>query len=858
MSPKVAIPAEPIAGYTLTEQIGVGGYGEVWKADAPGGLTKAVKLVYGRLHDQWATCELRSLRRIKEVRHPFLLSLERIEVVDGQLVIVTELADGSLKDRYEECRRSGLPGIPRDELLRYLSDAAEALDYMRERYSLQHLDVKPENLLVVGGRVKVGDFGLVRDIMDPRWNLAEHADPPGGDDSTERHSVAAPVLAGLTPLYASPELFDGQPSVHSDQYSLAIVHQELLTGVPPYPGETAEQLASQHRTGHPRLAPLPEADRPIIARALAKDPGERFASCRDMIAGLRGRTHAATYGQSSEAEPSLPLFQRHADTLVGGSYDIPTESGNTLPRAVTVGPIDEPAAIDVGMLPQSALITDLPPFEIVGQDGLRPTLWLGIGGTAAPILRHLRRRLHSRFGNLSRLPALQMLLVDTDREAISRAVQGDASQALEACETLVTPLRKSQEYRERSDEYLRWLSRRWLYNIPFSGRTEGLRPLGRLAFVDHAGEIARKLRDVLKSMTDPESLAATSKAAGLEFRCHTPRVFLIASISGGTGSGMVFDMGHAVRRALEHLGLPAGCLCGLLTHSTSRAPERKTLAIADAYAWLREWKYWLGTGPDAAGGSPAVGEGHAPPLPQAYLVHLGDEVTEQEFERAADDVAAYLYLDVATAGGEFFDKCRQTSADHGPQAAGSRLRTFGVCQASPSHDATTTRAADLMRQQLLSRCGHDASAEGGPQTAGRGRKHEPMGHRLQALSDARVTRDVLSLDPNGEQDQSSIAACLAAATPRLLACGGAKRMLLAIPGESTNPQTRQRLAEQFGGAPTIIAHPAGETIICCEAEQLDVDRVAAMLVGQRRDCARMALRLHTRIDVAWTGRHAGY
>ena len=97
------ISTEPIAGYSLKERIGAGGYGEVWKADVPGGLAKAVKFVYGRLDERRAACELKALGRIKEVRHPFLLSLERIEIIDGQLIIITELADMSLKDRWLQC-----------------------------------------------------------------------------------------------------------------------------------------------------------------------------------------------------------------------------------------------------------------------------------------------------------------------------------------------------------------------------------------------------------------------------------------------------------------------------------------------------------------------------------------------------------------------------------------------------------------------------------------------------------------------------------------------------------------------------------------------------------------------------------
>ncbi|HEY6565794.1 MAG TPA: hypothetical protein VIY86_14995, partial [Pirellulaceae bacterium] len=79
---------EPIAGYVLKERIGAGGYGEVWKADAPGGLQKAVKIVFGDVSETRAMRELKALERIRQVSHPMLLSIERIEVVDNHLVVV--------------------------------------------------------------------------------------------------------------------------------------------------------------------------------------------------------------------------------------------------------------------------------------------------------------------------------------------------------------------------------------------------------------------------------------------------------------------------------------------------------------------------------------------------------------------------------------------------------------------------------------------------------------------------------------------------------------------------------------------------------------------------------------------------
>src|SRR5437588_3445112 len=170
MAVRIESQAEPIPGYKLIERLGGGGFGEVSKAEAHGGLDKAIKFVYGDLQTasgedgQRAEQELKAMSRVKAVRHPYILSLERFDIINGQLIIVMELADRNLWDRFRECRVQGLPGIPRDELLRYLEETAEALDLMNNQYQLQHLDIKPQNIFLVYNHIKVADFGLVKDL----------------------------------------------------------------------------------------------------------------------------------------------------------------------------------------------------------------------------------------------------------------------------------------------------------------------------------------------------------------------------------------------------------------------------------------------------------------------------------------------------------------------------------------------------------------------------------------------------------------------------------------------------------------------------------------------------------------------
>lgn len=125
VDPSRVVPGElkEIAGYQLIERIGVGGFGEVWRAVGPGGFPKAVKILFGNLSGLQADTELKSLNRIRDLRHPFLLSIERVEVIDGRAIVVTELADRSLDQRFRELAASGQRGVGRDELLRYLRDA---------------------------------------------------------------------------------------------------------------------------------------------------------------------------------------------------------------------------------------------------------------------------------------------------------------------------------------------------------------------------------------------------------------------------------------------------------------------------------------------------------------------------------------------------------------------------------------------------------------------------------------------------------------------------------------------------------------------------------------------------------------
>jgi Protein kinase domain/FHA domain len=252
--------ADPIPGFTLDCSLGEGTCGSVWKATAPGGIPIALKFV--PLAGRNVELKMREIQIAKTLRHPNLVSIFSTWQSPDWIVIAMELADRTLMDRYEEAAAKGLPGIPRDELLEYMRDAAKGIDYLNDLH-VQNRDIKPSNLLLVGGAVKIADFGTARSLHG---------------------SVTHSRCLG-TPAYAAPEYLLNKTSNRSDQYSLAVTYCELRGGRLPFDGSVVE-VYQAHLNKPPDLGMLPEPERPAVAKALSKKPRDRWPSCRAFIDAL--------------------------------------------------------------------------------------------------------------------------------------------------------------------------------------------------------------------------------------------------------------------------------------------------------------------------------------------------------------------------------------------------------------------------------------------------------------------------------------------------------------------------------------------------------------------------------------------
>ena len=475
--------------------------------------------------------------RVKTVRHPYILSLERYDIIDGQLIIVMELADRNLWDRFKECRDQGLPGIPRDELLGYMEETAEALDLMNSSYQLQHLDIKPQNLFLVHNHIKVADFGLVKDL----------------------EGMTASVTGGVTPVYAAPETFDGWVSRFSDQYSLAIVYQELLTGQRPFTGNNVRQLILQHLQGTPNLTPLPAGDRAVIARGLAKKPGRALShlprngarpACRHRRPSAGDREVVAPETDAVAARAARKRRWRRTsdrksrapDPAVGPRR--PASDRRRRPRRSPAARPRSGHALGRRAAPASRLRAPRQARSRPSSDRHRrgdPASRPGgrLGGAGLPSLRHLLRRCSRAPAPSQRLPThLRFLYLDTDPDGAAGRDARPARTSLASDEVLLARLQPAQPLSQVARRPARHrVVARSEDALPHPAQPRprpAAAPWAAWRFAINYRPIAQRLRVELEACSDPEALKAAAQRTRLGLRTARPRVYIVASLAGGT------------------------------------------------------------------------------------------------------------------------------------------------------------------------------------------------------------------------------------------------------------------------------------------------------------------------------------
>jgi serine/threonine protein kinase/tetratricopeptide (TPR) repeat protein len=242
---------------------------------------------------------LREIQVAARLTHPHILPLHDSGVVDGLLYYVMPYIEGeSLRDRFQREHR-----LDPDQALGLGRQVADALDYAHQ-HGVVHRDIKPENILIANGQAVVADFGIARAVSSGAELLTEAG------------------MAIGTPMYMSPEQVAGDPDLdgRSDIYSLGCVLFEALTGVAPFQGRTAQAILVQRlsesppalRTLNSRIPAVVEA---VISRALARAPGNRFATAAGFASALAeatgrgsGWTAAFISGSQSTADASVAVL----------------------------------------------------------------------------------------------------------------------------------------------------------------------------------------------------------------------------------------------------------------------------------------------------------------------------------------------------------------------------------------------------------------------------------------------------------------------------------------------------------------------------------------------------------------------
>jgi serine/threonine protein kinase, bacterial len=318
------------AGYTVVRLLGSGGMGEVYLVEHPRLPRRdALKILPAEVSADGEFRErfLREADLASTLFHPHIVGVHDRGEFDGQLWISMDYVDGTdashlLRDRYPA-------GMPADEVLQIVTAVASALDYAHWR-GLLHRDVKPANILIADlgeeeRRILLGDFGIARQIA-------------------EISGLTATNLTVGTVAYSAPEQLMGLDlDGRADQYALAATAHHLLTGCQLFPQSNPVVVISQHLNSPPPTLATHRLDLaaldPVLAKALAKDPADRFERCTEFAKALSGATtNNLMANESTQASATMPAPAAAAAALRSGALDQPVRRASWA-RARVIGPM---------------------------------------------------------------------------------------------------------------------------------------------------------------------------------------------------------------------------------------------------------------------------------------------------------------------------------------------------------------------------------------------------------------------------------------------------------------------------------------------------------------------------------------
>jgi len=250
--------SRPLDGYTIKRGVGQGGFGEIYYAISDAGKEVALKLIRRNLD-----VELRGIRQCLNIKHPNLIDLYDIrQDAQGDTWVVMEYVSGLC---LQEAVDNNPHGLPVDEVLAWIHGIGAAVAYLHD-HGIVHRDLKPGNVFSNEGVVKVGDYGLSKFISCSR--RSGHTESIG------------------TVHYMAPEVANGRYGKEIDVYALGIILYEMLTGRVPFEGESVGEVLMKHLTAKPDVSMLDEPFRGVVAKALEKDPEQRYRSAGEMLAAL--------------------------------------------------------------------------------------------------------------------------------------------------------------------------------------------------------------------------------------------------------------------------------------------------------------------------------------------------------------------------------------------------------------------------------------------------------------------------------------------------------------------------------------------------------------------------------------------